>query len=223
MSLDLPENPAARLTQAPEHNGLFMLAVSDPDVWCSTPWFKWHPPSQLCAMQPGLCLQCKLGVPMRHLTVVSSVFLLEERRNLGMLLGCPVLPFHHAMQHYVKEDLISPWLRWAASALLFLRWVHGGTSTRLCVSHGMAHTQCMGASDGALLGEEPPPGAQPGAVGPPRTISWLSSCPIWGLVVTSQPQSKSSPMPCAACVHAGELTAPLRREELKSVMLEATR
>lgn len=151
------------------------------------------------------------------------VFLLEERRNLGMLLGCPVLPFHHAMQHYVKEDLISPWLRWAASALLFLRWVHGGTSTRLCVSHGMAHTQCMGASDGALLGEEPPPGAQPGAVGPPRTISWLSSCPIWGLVVTSQPQSKSSPMPCAACVHAGELTAPLRREELKSVMLEATR
>lgn len=74
MSLDLPENPAARLTQAPEHNGLFMLAVSDPDVWCSTPWFKWHPPSQLCAMQPGLCLQCKLGVPMRHLTVVSSEF-----------------------------------------------------------------------------------------------------------------------------------------------------
>lgn len=49
VSHDLQENPAARLTQAPEHNGLFMLAVSDTDVWCSAPWLEWHPTSGLRA------------------------------------------------------------------------------------------------------------------------------------------------------------------------------
>lgn len=57
MSHDLQENPAARLTQAPKHNGLFMLGVSDTDVWCGTPWFAWHPTSLLGAQQtwPLLC------------------------------------------------------------------------------------------------------------------------------------------------------------------------
>lgn len=51
MSPDLQENPAAQLTQAPEHNGLFMLGVSDTDVWCSTPWFARHPTSSLGVQQ----------------------------------------------------------------------------------------------------------------------------------------------------------------------------
>ena len=57
VSHDLQENPAARLTPAPEHNGLFMLGVSDTDVWCSTPWCTWHPTASLGAQRarPLLC------------------------------------------------------------------------------------------------------------------------------------------------------------------------
>lgn len=64
LSHDLQENPAARLTRAPEHNGLFMLGVSDPDVWCSTPWFTWHP-TPLLSTQQTWPLPCwgSMGAP----------------------------------------------------------------------------------------------------------------------------------------------------------------
>jgi len=63
MSHDLQENPAARLTPAPEHNGLFMPGVSDTDVWCSTLWFDGIQPLCSACSKPGLCFAVQAGGP----------------------------------------------------------------------------------------------------------------------------------------------------------------